>query len=139
MTPSTTLSLLSKRMTACVLAASLVTVGSVQSAQAAVIGTDAVVAAQKMPPGALQAQLHALLDRNEAVEALHARGVDVQAAQARIASLSDAEARELMAQMDTAPAGGVNALVVVASVVVILMITDLLGFTRIFPFIKPIR
>ncbi len=139
MTRTSTFSFVGKRLTACVLAASLMTVGTVQSAQAAVIGTDAVVAAQKAPAGAVQAQLHAVLDRHEAIEALQARGVDVQAAQARIASLSDAEARELMAQIDTAPAGGVNALVVVASVVVILMITDLLGFTRIFPFIKPIR
>jgi hypothetical protein len=128
-----------KRLTACIVAASFATVGTVQTVQAAVIGTDAVVAAQKAPVGTVQVQLHAMLNRSEAVEALQARGVDVRAAQLRIASLSDAEAAELLAQIDSAPAGGVNALAVVAGVVVVLMITDLLGFTRIFPFIKPIR
>jgi hypothetical protein len=56
-----------------------------------------------------------------------------------VASLTDAEAQALLQQIDEAPAGAANALAIVAGVAVILMITDLLGFTRIFPFIKPIR
>ncbi len=130
---------MTKRLVASLVAASVFTVGTLQTAQAAVIATDTVAAAQTAPAGSAQMRLHAMFDRAEAVDALRARGVEVEAAKARVASLTDAEAADLLQQIDDAPAGAANVLVVVAVVFVVLLITDILGFTRIFPFTKPIR
>jgi hypothetical protein len=52
---------------------------------------------------------------------------------------TDAEALELKAHIDEAPAGAANVLVILGVVFVVLVITDYLGFTRIFPFTRPIR
>ena len=71
-----------------------------------------------------------------------ARGVDPADLQARVAALSDDEARDLAAHIGQLPAGGdgvgdvVGALVLVF---VILLITDLLGWTKVFPFTRPIH
>ncbi len=130
---------LAQRCTVTVLAASFFTVGTLQTAQAAVVSTETVASMQAAPLGPVQARLHGLFDRADAVDALRERGVDIDAAKARVAALSDIEAAELAARIDAAPAGGVNALVVVGAVFVILVITDLLGMTKIFPFIRPIR
>jgi hypothetical protein len=121
------------------LAAAVLCTSMLQTAQAAVIGTEAVAAAQAAPATTGHAALNATLERADVVEALRERGVDVDAAKARVAALSDAEAAQLAKQIDEAPAGAANVLAVIAVVFVILLITDLLGFTRIFPFIKPIR
>ena len=54
------------------------------------------------------------------------------------AALSDDEVAQLAARMDSLPAGGeiIGALVLIF---IILLITDILGFTKVFPFTKPIR
>lgn len=130
---------LTQRFTATVLAACILAVGTVPTAQAGVVGTKAVAALQSPSMGPVQARLHGLFDRDDAIQALQERGVDRDAAKARIAALSDADAAELAARIDDAPAGGVNALVVVGAVFLVLVVTDLLGMTRIFPFIRPIR
>ncbi len=130
---------LPQRFTATALAACILVVATVQTAQAAVIATETVAALQSPSMGSVQARLHGLFDRDDAVQALQERGVDRDAAKARIAALSDADAAELAARIDDAPAGGVNALVVVGAVFLVLVVTDLLGMTRIFPFIRPIR
>ncbi len=109
-------------------------------AHAAVIGTEAAVSAG--PSAAAmsgQARLQAVLSRADVIEILTSRGVDPDAARARAAALSDAEAAELAQGIDHAPAGGINALAAVAIVFGVLVITDILGFTRIFSFTSPIK
>lgn len=54
---------------------------------------------------------------------------------ARVDALTDAEAQQLARQLDTMPAGG-NALGVLLTVFLVLLITDLLGWTDVFPFTK---
>jgi hypothetical protein len=55
-----------------------------------------------------------------------------------VASLTDAEARALAARIDDVPAGG-DVLGLVFTGFVILLVTDILGLTRVFPFTRPIR
>jgi hypothetical protein len=68
-----------------------------------------------------------------------AQGVDPLEAQARVASLSDAEAVRLAGQVEHLPAGG-NAIGVIVGaavlVFIVLLITDILGYTDVFPFVK---
>ena len=83
-----------------------------------------------------------VLDRVEVQDQLQAQGVSIEQAKARVAALSDAEAAQLAAQIDSLPAGGdgVGALIgAVLIVFLVLLITDILGFTKVFPFTKPIK
>jgi hypothetical protein len=55
-----------------------------------------------------------------------------------VAALTDEEARQLAGQVDSLPAGG-DVLGVLLTVFLVLLITDILGFTKIFPFTRPVR
>ncbi|OGA20858.1 MAG: hypothetical protein A3I01_12265 [Betaproteobacteria bacterium RIFCSPLOWO2_02_FULL_65_24] len=78
------------------------------------------------------------LDRAEVRAQLQSLGVDADSAVSRVDALTDDEAKDLAARIDQMPAGG-NVLGVVLAVFIILLITDILGFTRIFPFTRSIR
>jgi hypothetical protein len=89
--------------------------------------------------GADRARIGAALERDGVREQLAARGVSLEQAKARVAALSDAEAAELAGAVDALPAGGVDVLAVVLVVFLVLLLTDILGYTKIFPFTKPAR
>jgi hypothetical protein len=65
--------------------------------------------------------------------------VSREQARARVAALSDAEAAELAARIDELPAGGIDVLGVALIVFLVLLLTDILGYTKIFPFTRPAR
>lgn len=87
----------------------------------------------------VQGRVNDLLARAEVREALAARGVDPAQVQARVAALSEEEARVLADRLDQLPAGGSDILGVIFTVFIILLITDILGLTKVFPFTRPIR
>ena len=90
-------------------------------------------------PGPQQQGILALLERADVRSELAARGVDLAEARSRVAALTDAEAAELAAQIDSLPAGGIGVLGVALVVFLVLLLTDILGYTKIFPFTKPAR
>ena len=63
-------------------------------------------------------------------------GVNIEDAQARVAALTDQEAAALARQIGTAPAGGTDVLGFVLVIFIVLLITDIMGFTSVFPFVK---
>jgi len=65
-------------------------------------------------------------------------GVDLAQVQARVDALTDAEARDFADRIDHAPAGG-DILGLLFAVFVILLVTDILGLTKVFPFTRPVR
>ena len=79
------------------------------------------------------------LERAEVQQQLQAYGVSVDDAKARVAALSDAEAAELAARIDELPAGGASILGVALVVFLVLLLTDILGYTKVFPFTKPMK
>jgi hypothetical protein len=84
----------------------------------------------------------AFLDRADVRAALERRGVTADEAHARVAALSDSEVEGLVRKIDSAPAGsgGFETVVWVAFVVfLILLITDILGFTKVFSFTRPAK
>ena len=108
-------------------------------AQASPISTEQVALAQAAKTNESgRDRLHAALDRADVVAELEARGVDPAAAHARVAALTDAEAQRLVAQIDQAPAGG-DVLGTIVFIFVLLLVTDILGFTKVFPFTRSIR
>ena len=112
------------------------TIGGTQ-AQAALVGTS-----QILDQGYQEVdrdRLRAFLDRAEVRDQLEALGVDGDIASARINSLTNEEVANLVNRLDQLPAGGdgFGTLVGAALLVfIILLITDLLGLTDIFPFVK---
>jgi hypothetical protein len=94
-------------------------------------------AAPPSAPGA-HARLLATLDRADLAQRLHERGVSIDELRARVAALTDAEAAELLARIDEAPAGS-DVLGMLFTVFIVLLVTDILGFTKVFPFTRSVR
>ncbi|MEY8876999.1 MAG: PA2779 family protein [Leptothrix sp. (in: b-proteobacteria)] len=113
--------------------------GVVSTAQAGTVSAQAVAqAAAEASP--LQQRLMGQFDRSDVQQALIERGVDPTEARLRIAALSDAQAQDLMAQIDAAPAGaGGDILGAIVFVFLLLLVTDILGFTKVYPFTRSIR
>lgn len=84
-------------------------------------------------------RIAAALERADVREQLAVFGVDLAEAQARVAALSDAEAAELAARIEALPAGGADVLGVILVVFLVLLLTDILGYTKVFPFTRPAR
>jgi hypothetical protein len=111
--------------------------GPHQAALAALVGTENVLDAARVANA--REVVSALMAREEIQAALVARGIDPVEAGRRAATLSGAEAVRLADAVDTLPAGG-SALAVIlgASLVVfiVLLISDILGYTDVFPFTR---
>jgi hypothetical protein len=106
-------------------------------AQAALVSTEQVLAAGD--GAADRARVLAFLDRAEVREQIAVLGVDPKEAAARVAALSDAQVREIAGQLDRLPAGQSAVGAVVGAIVIIflvLLVTDLLGLTNVFPFVR---
>jgi hypothetical protein len=67
-------------------------------------------------------------------------GVDSDQAVERVAALSDEEVQRLAEKIDSTPVGaGGGVIGAVVFVFLVLLVTDILGFTKIFPFTRSIR
>jgi hypothetical protein len=83
--------------------------------------------------------LKTLISRNEIKKSLIFKGIDPDEAKARVDSLSDSEAIAVADKIKQLPAGGdaVGAIIGAALIVfLVLLVTDILGYTDIFPFVK---
>lgn len=105
-------------------------------AHAALIGTDAVAAAQSRM--AAEQKVQAALSREDVARQITAMGVDPAEASQRVAALSDQELASLSDRIDRMPAGG-DFFGTIGAIFVILLITDILGFTKVFPFTRAQR
>jgi hypothetical protein len=106
-------------------------------AHAALVSTEQMLAGGD--GAADRARVLAFLDRVEIREQIAALGVDPNEAAARVAALSDEQVREIAGQLDQLPAGQGAVGVVVGAILIIflvLLVTDLLGLTNVFPFVK---
>lgn len=105
---------------------------------AAMVGNDEVVSEAR--GSADRAEVMAFLDRDDVRAQLEAQGVDPADAKARVAAMTDAEVAELQARMDEIPAGaGPNVLGVALVIFIVFVVTDVIGATDIFPFIRPVN
>jgi hypothetical protein len=118
-----------RRTVAAVLVACLTSASLPFHAHAGMLSTDAAIAGER-------ARISAFVDREEVRARLQAQGVSATDVAARVASLTDDEAALVAARIDELPAGGVVGLIL--TVFLILLITDLLGLTKVFPFTKPV-
>jgi hypothetical protein len=108
-----------------------------QTANAGIVGTESIVASQDAV--ALRERINRFLDRADVAAELVKQGVESTSAKARVDSLTDSELQRIAGKLDQAPAGGESILGVIFAVFIILLITDILGFTKVFPFTRSIR
>jgi len=102
-------------------------------AYAGMIGTGTVIAHQQAVMD--RGQLLTTLNREDVREQLMAMGVDPKAARERVASLSDEELRSVAGHIQDLPAGG-DVLGVALFIFLVLLFTDIMGYTNVFPFVK---
>jgi hypothetical protein len=121
-----------RRLIARLLIVSLAGLGLPLPAQAGMVPTESAVA------GVERARVAEFFDREDVQLQLQARGVSADQVKARVAALTDDEASQLAGRIDSLPAGG-EILGILLTIFIVLLITDILGFTKVFPFTRPIR
>jgi len=90
----------------------------------------------------VRAELIGFLERADVQAEMRALGVDPAEAAARVQVMSDREIEQLAGKLQDSPAGGSVVGIVVGSVVfvfLVLLLTDILCLTSIFPFTKCIN
>lgn len=106
------------------------------TARAEMISTDSAISDHF--DATSRAALLAEIRRDDVQAELVRQGVDPAEAEARITALTDAEIRKTMAQMEDNSAGASIA-GTIATVFIILLVTDLLCLTRLFNFTRCVR
>ena len=106
------------------------------TAQAEMTSTDTAISDQVNATS--RAALLTEVRRDDVQAELVRQGVDPAEAEARIVALTDAEIRKTIAQMDDNSAGASIA-GTIATVFIILLVTDLLCLTRLFNFTRCVR
>ena len=101
--------------------------------QAAMVATDSALS------GTQREQVNLFLQRADVQAKLQSFGVNADDVKARVAALNDDEVSQLAARIDSLPAGGADIIGAILLVFIILLITDILGLTKVFPFTKPMR
>jgi hypothetical protein len=125
-----------KRLLASILIFCTATMGMQGVAQAGIVTTDEVQTTHSA--SANRDKLNSFLARDDVRQGLMTQGVDPDAARARVSALTDVEVADLAGRVDKAPAGG-EILGVIFTIFVVLLITDILGWTKVFPFTRSIK
>jgi hypothetical protein len=108
-----------------------------QSALAALINTETILTENQSQEA--RDYLKQLMAREDVRSALIAQGIDPMEAEARIASLSDSEVIAVVDEIEQLPAGGSALGIIVGAVLIVFLVllaTDILGYTDVFPFVK---
>lgn len=105
-------------------------------AHAAIIANNQVI--HQIEQSNDRATLLQTINRNDVQEQLIDMGVNTADIESRINQMTQEEIAQLNQQLNTLPAGG-GVVGIIVLVFVVLVITDVLGATDIFPFIRPIN
>ncbi len=114
--------------------------GPLSMVNAAMVTTDEVIGDQATVDD--RARVLDFLARQDVREQFEALGVDPDEALVRTANLSDAEIQQIAGRLDELPAGESAVGAIVGAIVLIflvLLLTDLLGLTDVFPFVRSQR
>ncbi len=110
--------------------------GFPMTAQASIIATDEITSVA----GAASSRdkVSAFLARDDVRQAMLGQGVSPQAALERVNAMSDVEVAQLAGRVDQAPAGG-EILGILFTIFIVLLVTDIMGLTKVFPFTRSVR
>ena len=107
-----------------------------QPAFAGIVETDQAVSHELATQD--RVKINAFIDRKDVLAQLEEQGVTAGDAKARVTALTDDEVHKIAGKLNQLPAGGdiIDALLFVF---IVLLITDILGFTKVFPFTHSIK
>jgi hypothetical protein len=114
----------------------MLSLGIPSSAFATMVDTDKSVDHALVDQG--RSKIMAFVDREEVRTQLQSHGVTVDQAKARVNALTDNEVLQVSGKLDQLPAGG-DILGLLFTVFIVLLVTDILGFTKVFPFTHSIK
>jgi len=109
---------------------------SFTSTQAAMISNDLII--NHVQPGNAKAELLQTINRSDVKQQLLNMGVTPADIESRINLMTHEEIAQLNQQIDELPAGG-SLLGILLIIFIVFVITDVIGATDIFPFIKPVN
>lgn len=125
-----------KRFIAALLTVAMTLASLPMGAQAALVSTEEAVSAELAQ--AEREKLGAFLAREDVRQALMAQGVSEQAVQERVRAMTDAEVAQLAGRVEQTPAGG-DVIGILFTVFIVLLVTDIMGLTKVFPFTRSVR
>jgi hypothetical protein len=108
-----------------------------QSIFAAMISTEVTIESERAQKA--RVDLKNLIARENVEKYLISHGIDPAEVKFRIDSLTDAEAIAMADQIEELPAGGSALGIIVGAALIVFLVllaTDILGYTDIFPFVK---
>ena len=110
--------------------------GPYQFALAEIIGTETLLPTRSSNEA--RDYVNSILERENVQTALIVQGIDPTEVKKRIDSLSDAEINAIAGKLEQLPAGGFfeTFLIVAFLIFVILIFTDIAGYTDVFPFVN---
>jgi hypothetical protein len=124
------------RIVASALIISSASMGFPMMANAGIVSTDEVLSTATQTDS--RDRVNAFLNRTDVRQALQGQGVNADAALERVQAMSDAEVAQLAGRIDQAPVGG-DILGVLFTIFIVLLVTDILGLTKVFPFTRSVR
>ncbi len=110
---------------------------SFTSAQAAMISNDVII--NHVQQDDAKAELLQTINRSDVKQQLLNMGVSSKNIESRINLMTHEEIALLNQQIGELPAGGTDVLGVLLIIFIVFIITDIIGATDIFPFIKPVN
>jgi hypothetical protein len=105
-------------------------------AQARIVSTEEITAPAASSTS--RTTVNRFLARDDVRQAMLGQGVSIEAATQRVAAMSDAEVAQLAGRVEQAPAGG-DVLGLMFTVFIVLLVTDIMGLTKVFPFTRSVR
>lgn len=115
----------------------LMTAMPINIARADMVTTDQVI--EELSVADARTRVMSFVLREDVGQQLTMLGVEPEEAARRVASLSDDEVEEIAGRLDELPAGQGAIVGAIVLIFLVLLITDLLGLTDAFPFVKSQR
>lgn len=127
-----------KRLLASLLIASTTLMGLPLTAHASLVSTEDVALDVPGSAASNRDKVNHFLNREDVRAALQGQGVSSTDAVDRVQAMTDAEVAQLASRVDQAPAGG-EVLGLIFTVFIVLLVTDIMGLTKVFPFTRSVR
>jgi hypothetical protein len=109
----------------------------IQTVCAAMVGTETMLTTAQTQHA--RENLIRFLEREDLKAIMTAQGISSREARARVDSLSDAQVMQIADKMDRLPAGGNGLGILVGAALIVflvLLFTDIAGYTNVFPFVN---
>lgn len=104
---------------------------------AAMIGSEQVISSAQVTQD--RERIRVFLQRDDVREALTQQGVNADEALSRVGAMTNDEVSLVAGKIDQLPAGGNGIVSALVFIFIVLLVTDILGLTKIFPFTRPVR